>query len=257
MKKYFVLSLLLILNLSLFAQQKKADYSILVTGASFSTDENGWFEMGCEKLNANAWNKSIGGEAICHTANKMAEGTLYTEQEFDEIDAFVIMHVHDKDVSDPNQLKINYEEYKLPFTRADYAAAYDYVIKKYIADCFKQKDNPKSKYYNTLYGKPPVIVLCTSWHDGRTVYNKTIRELATKWGLPLVKFDEYIGFSQNIKHPITGESMSMMYAIGMTNKQVINGENHGWHPEKGHDKYIQKRMASIFIDEMRRILPIK
>lgn len=254
MKKYLFLSLLF--AGSILLAQSKADYNILITGASFSTDENGWFELGCKGLNANAWNKSVGGEAIIHAANKMAEGKLYTEDEFDNIDAFVIMHVHNKDVADHSQLKPNYEDYEKPFTWANYAAAYDYVIKKYIADCFNQKDNPKSKYYNSLYGKPSVIVLCTNWHDGRVVYNKSIREVAKKWGLPLVKFDEYIGFSQNTIHPVTGEPMSMMYAIGMTNKQVINGENQGWHPEKGQEKYIQKRMASIFVDEMRRILPI-
>lgn len=256
MRKIFSLLIAITISLSVFAQTE-AKYNILLTGASFAADENGWFELGCKALGVNAWNKAIGGEAIANTANRMAEGTLYTAEEFDDIDVFAIMQVHDKDVFNESRLKEKYTDYAIPFDRSNYATAYDYVIKKYITDCFNQKDNPKSKYYGSLYGKPAVIVLSTDWHDARVLYNTSIRKLAAKWGFPLIKFDENIGFSKNHTHPVTGQQVSLMYAIGMTNKQTIDGVVYGWHPEKGQDKYIQQRMASIFADEMRRVLLTK
>lgn len=256
MKRLFLAICAITLSTFVFAQDA-SKFNVLLTGASFAADENGWFELGCKNLGVNAWNKAIGGEAIANTANRMADGTLYSPEEFDDIDAFVIMQVHNKDVFDEAQLKHKYTDYNLPFDRSNYAAAYDYVIKRYITDCYNQKDNPKSKYYGSLYGKPAVIVLCTDWHDARVAYNSSIRKLADKWGFPLVKFDEYIGFSKNQVHPVTGEQVSVMYSINMTNKQTIDGVAYGWHPEKGQDKYIQQRMASIFAEEMRNVLPTK
>ena len=71
------------------------------------------------------------------------------------------MHVHDEDVASENGLKENYKDYRTPFDRSNYAAAYDYVIKHYITDCYNLKFDKKSKYYNTPSGKPAIIVLCT------------------------------------------------------------------------------------------------
>lgn len=48
-------------------------------------------------------NRAIGGEAIANTANRMHEGRLYTTKELDDIEAFVIMQVHNKDVFDPSE----------------------------------------------------------------------------------------------------------------------------------------------------------
>lgn len=225
-------------------------YTIFITGASFASDHNGWFEIGCEQLNARPINRAVGGEAIANTANKMSDSTLYTREELEEMDAFVIMHVHDKDVIDSTQLKAAYTDYPTPFDRSNYAAAYDYVIKRYITECYNLKFDERSKYYGTKTGKPAVIILCTHWHDGRTTYNRTIRELSRKWGLPLVEFDKNIGFSGSQPHPVTGEPFSMLYAY---DKQMMGGVLHGQHPDRGKDQYIQKRMAAIFADLMRRI----
>ena len=49
--------------------------TFLLTGASFAIPENGWFEMGCKDLGAEAINKSVSGEAIYHTARRMNLGT--------------------------------------------------------------------------------------------------------------------------------------------------------------------------------------
>ena len=196
--------------------------TILLTGASFATPANGWFEMGCERLNAVPLNKAVAGESIIHTANKMKEGTLYTTEELKKMTALVIMHVHNRNVADDS----------------DYGIAYDYVIKKYTSDCH-------------ALGKPAIIVLCTHWHDARTTFNKTIRQLAERWGLPLVEFDKNIGFSKNELHPVTGKQYSLMYASDV---QTTDGVVYGFHPLKGRDEYIQQRMAAIFAARLREVL---
>ncbi len=230
------------------------EYRILLTGASFASPQNGWFELGCRELNAVPVNRAVGGESIADTANKMAGGTLWSFEEFDAMDALVIMHVHDRDVADETGLRENYADYPLPFDRSNYAAAFDYVIKRYISECYALKDDPRSKYYGAKSGKPAVIVLCTDWHDGRVTYNTSVRRLAAKWGLPLVEFDVNIGFSRNTPHPVAGCQQSILYA---QDTQTIEGVKYGWHPDRGEDRYIQRRMAAVFTDLMRRILPVK
>lgn len=42
----------------------KPVYTLLLSGASFATPNNGWFELGCKMLNAAPINKSVAGEAI-------------------------------------------------------------------------------------------------------------------------------------------------------------------------------------------------
>ena len=256
MKKLFLGIILLFAFLSgqVVAQEKGPKYTILLTGASFASPQNGWFEVGCGQLNAYPINRAIGGESIVNTAHRMIDGTLYSFEEFDKLDALVIMQVHNRDVFDESQLLSNYKEYTLPFDRSNYARVFDYVIKRYISECYELKDNPKSTYYGTKSGKPVVIVLCTDWHDARVTYNTAIRKLAAKWGLPLVEFDKYIGFSKNSPHPVSGQQFSLLYS---KDNQTIEGTKYGWHPDRGEDKYIQQRMAVIFADVMRKVLPTK
>lgn len=234
--------------------QDNVKYRILLTGASFASSHNGWFEIGCRHLNAQPINRAIGGEAIINTANRMADGTLYSFEEFDNLDAFVIMQVHNRDVFDESQLLPSYKDYTVPFDRTNYARAYDYVIKRYISECYELRNNPKSKYFKSKAGKPPVIILCTDWHDARVTYNTSIRKLAKKWGFPLVEFDTNIGFSKNNPHPVTGKQQSLLYA---KDDQTIEGTKYGWHPDRGEKKYIQQRMAAIFVDLMKKVLPLK
>lgn len=225
MKKLLTLLLALPLAWGHATAQENAKYTILLTGASFAD-----------------------------TANRMAEGTLWNAGELDEMDALVIMQVHNRDVSATGGLKEKYTDYTTPFDRSNYAAAFDYVIKRYQSECYALKDDPKSKYYGTKSGKPAVIVLCTDWHDARTTYNAAIRRLAARWGLPLVEFDRNIGFSKDTPNPATGTQQSLLHA---QDTQTIEGVAYGWHPQRGQDKYIQQRMAAIFTDTMRRILPAK
>lgn len=250
-----LLCLCLLVALVINAQESKDNkYTILLTGASFAAPNNGWFELGCKYLDATPVNRAIPGEAIADAANRMAKGELYSKEELENIDAFVMMHVHDKNVSSVDGLKDNYMDYTVPFDRSNYAAAYDYVIKRYITECYNLKFDKNSKYYNTPSGKPAVIVLSTHWHDARVIYNPAIRILAARWGFPLIEFDVNIGFSKDHLHPVTGAQYSLIYSL---DKEEIAGVEYGWHPQRGEDKYIQQRLASIFVDEMNKVLPLK
>lgn len=77
MKKLLTLLLALPLAWGHAAAQENAKYTILLTGASFASPQNGWFEIGCRQLDARALNRAIGGESIADTANRMSEGTLW------------------------------------------------------------------------------------------------------------------------------------------------------------------------------------
>ena len=50
-------------------------YTFLLTGASFASPNNGWFEMGCELLGQPLNALSV-SEAIANTANRMIENAL-------------------------------------------------------------------------------------------------------------------------------------------------------------------------------------
>lgn len=115
MKKLLTLLLALPLLWGHAAAQENAKYTILLTGASFASPQNGWFEIGCRQLDARAINRAIGGESIADTANRMAEGTLWNAGELDEMDALVIMQVHNRDVSATGGLKEKYtrQEHRL------------------------------------------------------------------------------------------------------------------------------------------------
>ena len=67
MKKLLTLLLALPLLWGHAAAQENAKYTILLTGASFASPQNGWFEIGCRQLDARALNRAIGGEAIADT----------------------------------------------------------------------------------------------------------------------------------------------------------------------------------------------
>ena len=226
-----------------------------MTGASFASPQNGWFEIGCRKLNAEAINRAIGGEAIANTANRMANGTLYSKEELENIDALVIMQVHNKDVYEELQLKDKYTDYEVPFDRSNYAAAYDYVIKRYLTECYELRNDTTSKYYNTPYGKPAIN--CINVHTGMIVapFTMKVSENSPLNGdFLLIEFDKYIGFSKNVLHPVTGKPFSQLYS---TDIQVTEGIAYGHHPIRGEQSYMQQRMAAIFVDSMNRILPIK
>ncbi|MBR3615776.1 MAG: DUF5040 domain-containing protein [Bacteroidaceae bacterium] len=219
---------------------------ILLTGASFAYNENKWFSKVCDALNARNYNKAVSGESIRHTAVKMHNGALYSKAEFENFDTLLIMHVHNQDVCDDIDLQENYSDYEVS-TSMSYSQAYDYVLKKYAAECYAAKDNPESKWYGTQCGKPCKVVCMTHWHDSRTVFNDSIRRLRDKWGFGLIELDKNIGFSKNQIHSVTGAQVSVIHA---QDTEVIDGVTYGWHPSRATDAYIQDRIAEIVVKQL-------
>lgn len=246
-----ILTCILIIStvFKLWATETKEPIYWMLSGASFAISENTWFEMGCEAFGIRSINKAVGGEAITHTAVDMFNNRFYTLGELDKASIFVIMHVHNQAVANETTLKSDYKDYVESDLVNDYAAAYDYVIKRYQADCLALKDNPQSRYYGSEKGKPAIIVLCTHWHDSRTIYNADVRKLATKWNLNLVKFDDNIGFTKDVL--VDGKQPSLQYA---SDTKTFDGQTYGFHPLRGRNQYIQQKMSKIFVDEMERVV---
>ena len=233
---------------ALATQAQNYDHHFLLAGASFAVPENGWFELVCDAFNAEPLNKAVGGDAIKHTASDMFLDRFYTTEELDRIDAFIIMHVHNQDVASTNGIKENYEEYTYDEIQ-QYNTAYDYVIKRYKADCYNLKFNPESRYYQTENGKPATIILCTHWHDSRITYNQSIRTLAERWQLPLIEWDENIGFTRKVVDA-DGRQPSIKYAA---DTEKIYDITFGWHPMRGKEQYIQQKIASIAMEKLTEL----
>ena len=222
--------------------------NILLTGASFADKNfNQWFEIMCMELGVRGYNKGLSGSSIHDTAQKMHDGTLYTKAELEDFEVLMIMHVHNNNVADTTGLIADHKNYTFPAAgNLSYAQAFDYVLKKYAADCYALKDDTTSKWYGQKMGKPCKVVCLTHWHDSRSIYNEAIRTLRDKWGFTLVELDKNIGFSKNQPHPITAEQTSIMYAV---DTEVIDGVTYGWHPSRefvnNEPPIIQKHIAEI------------
>lgn len=253
---------------------------IMLTGASLAYNANGWFENACNWLGVTGINKAISGTRIGQFAKRLYDNDYISSTEVEETEILVFNHVHNKDVY---TLPTSYIDYSVEDYEAEadtnflsnggdtsdetYAKAFDYVIKKWIKMNEDLKDNPNSAYYQTPFGRPVKILLCTYWHDGRVKYNTSIRKLANKWGFPLVKFDEEIGLSCKVmsgrcktdSDVIVPDLMqfSLANGEGMSNRdlcvidgvqynaEIIDGKIVPWHYARGTSLEIQKRLAAI------------
>lgn len=238
-----MLALMVLANINLKAQTADNDKKLtfMLFGASFAVPENGWFEIACQNMGIDGINKAVSGAAIYDDAIRMSKGECYSFEELDRTDILVIMHVHNQNVADGTNLKENYEDYNVS-TSMGYAPAYDYVIKKYQADCAALENDPNSKWYGVEGGKPAHIMFCTHWHDGRADYNPAIRKLAEKWKFPLIEFDKNIGFSKEDNQQDKGQP-SREWAH---DTETLYNLQFGWHPLRGLNSAIQHRMAAIF-----------
>ena len=255
---------------------KSGEY-ILGLGASFmrgnavgSGNNNSWLHTMASSLGCNVINDALGGTNICYHANRLYDGTILGESKapISDVAAILIMHAHEKDVYtlDSQYQAYSVSDYEssgmLPFsvtTGTDqddsvYAMAFDYVIKKIFALYNAQKTEATyvsalQKYMGAYVPKPCQIALATHWHDARSKYNDSIRKLAKKWGFPLVRFDDKIGFTKSQPNPVTGYQASLEYVGndgGASAVESIGGVAYGWHPMCGNaDVYIQRKMAAI------------
>lgn len=172
---YFIafIALLLFYPAAVCGQDENPGYTFVLTGASFASPSNTWFETGCGHIGATPINRAVGGQSVLSTVKMMLDGTLYSREELERMDALVIMQVHDRDVYVSEDLGKGkcWEECVSCLETGNYAEGFDFVIKRYMSDCYNLRDDPDSKYYRSRSGKPALIVLCTHWHDARTVYN--------------------------------------------------------------------------------------
>lgn len=260
---------------------------VLLSGASIS-QYNGYFEYAMEELGLSYKNISEAGTNIFRLCfNLYSEGRNYND-----VDILITSHIHNFDVySLPKHLE-NYtpSDYENDDVLGDYiktrdyymgnlapiegvytsdelyAIGYDYVIKKWNELCYNLKG---TEGYDSVLGKPCQIILYTYWHDARTIFNTAIRKLANKWGLPLIKDDENIGFSKDKPHLIAKKQYSLLHCDGYPwgqKSEYIDGIEYGLHPTgiaidewnnflsaSKEEKlamlpYIQIKRASILID---------
>lgn len=176
------------------------------------------------------------------------------------------------DPSDPNQFILPTQGYASQgyYPQRDdvnekYAAGYDYLLKKYIKDCYELRNNPDSKYYGTVQGKPVVIVMCTQWHDGYVVYNNAVKEVAARFGAVVCDFSSSVGFSYRQTDPNNPDSVrqsallctNRLYGSGNDFQDInINGvvyTNMGWHPTRDINSYFSVKRGNILADVLKRI----
>lgn len=271
--------------------------SILLNGASISESVNGYFEHAMLDLGITEYeNLSVAGTNIFKLCNDLYSNGLNYAKKYDLL---IISHVHNFDVFNlPDNIKdMTVEELEnnnefgtyittkkyvngtppatLSYTTEQlYAIGYDYSIKKWISLNYNLKSESK---YDSFFGKAAQICLYTYWHDARTIYNESIRKLAKKWNLLLIKDDENIGFSKDRVHPVTKQQYSILYTNSSKyqKSETIDGVIYGFHPDTisvenlntynstkkmllEYLPYIQKRRAAILIKTLKNaiLMPI-
>lgn len=137
-------ALLLLYPAAACGQDENPGYTFVLTGASFASPSNTWFETGCERIGATPINRAVGGQSVLSTVKMMLDGTLYSREELERMDALVIMQVHDRDVYVSEDLGKGkcWEECVSCLETGNYAEGFDFVIKRYMSDCYNLRDDP-------------------------------------------------------------------------------------------------------------------
>ena len=243
---------------------------IMICGASFSqygssgSPVNGFFELMCNRLEltpVNRFKSSIilMADAMLDADETKPHGSLFMVDGVDvfaEVNALVIMHVHNQDVllSESDYIERTVDYYKENGISNNYANAFDYVIKQYKQWCAEYSTTrtyPGTSYQEVLGTKECQIILCSHWLPSRKLYNNTSRELARRFNLSYCDFDVSIGIAENdtvycvqntddnLTPTLDNWNKSLNYAgfvavsagkpIGKT--EVIDGVTWGWHPQ--------------------------
>ena len=216
---------------------------VATMGASLMSPSNGWVEMACEQLHVTCLNKAVSSRMPWHFAQELYKNEYATQKELAAIDILLIQFANCYDVhGDPAKLLPTADDYTRNYSESSdemfqeysYAQQIDYILKKWQEICEQ-------------YKKPMHVIFVTHWHDGRVVYNKSVRMLAQRWNADVCELDKHIGFSKN--QPLSdGSQPSILYA---KDTEEINGVIYGWHPLRGEKgKYIQSKMASILYDKL-------
>ncbi|MFP5194101.1 DUF5040 domain-containing protein [Alcaligenes faecalis] len=231
---------------------------ITLIGASLAHSANAWFAKASRSLGVPGLNKAVSGSVPYLFADRFWRDTLFTSEDFEQADVLAIQFASSPDLDNTDGLFPTYQEYTANFdpenTENQFAANYthaqavDYILKKWQALCYEQRNVAGSKWYGTQHGKPCRIMFVSHWHDARSYYNDAIRVLAKRWGAQICPFDEKIGFSKS--QPLqNGQQVSRLYA---QDTQTIDNVVYGWHPLRGLEgEYIQSKMAGIFVTAIR------
>lgn len=272
----------------------KTPKHVLLSGASIGMVANGWFEDACERIGCTHHNVSVSGESIKDAANKLWRGTLFAEGEFENTDVVVLSHVHNQNVASENSTGIlqstveeyearcynasgvlqegvtpdptNPSDYVIPLTSSkvteSYAAGFDYFLKKYAAMCYACKNDPNSRWYGTKSGKPFNVIICSYWHDARTVYNAAAKTLCERHGALFCDFAGQVGFSYHQTDPTDPNSIrqSALYCNNAaygggsdTETLTIDGVQYtgmGWHPTRDPNSYLTKKLGKILSEKI-------
>ncbi|AJH15311.1 DUF5040 domain-containing protein [Myroides profundi] len=227
--------------------------SSLMIGASFASPENSWYKNAYNRLRSYHVNYADGGGVgMNNYVNKIYRGELYTKETLDKFNHLVIYISHNLNVYNQKGVRESYLDYE-PINGNQYNSTqnWDYCLKKYSADCEAQKNNPNSKYYGTKRGKPVSVIVFTHWHDGREIYNESIRKLRSKWDFTLIELDKNIGFTKKKINPNTKRQVSLDYAV---DTEVIDGETFGWHPKRtGKELYVQDKTEEMFYNTISKL----
>lgn len=162
-------------------------------GASLMYSENGWVEQACTNLGYRCFNKAISNETTLQFAQKLWKNEYLTRQELSETNILLIQFANCLDVyGDSSQFYTTADEYTKdytndtsnPFSEYTHAQRMDYILKKWNQLCIQ-------------YNKPRHIIFVTHWHDGRVIYNESIRKLAQRWNAGICELDKNIGFTKD------------------------------------------------------------
>ena len=261
---------------------------VLLIGASFAAaNENNWFALLSEKLgNGDYYNKAVGSTNVLYDAWRLQNGTLYTAEEFEKFDVLMINHVHDRDVFTLADIVVNGKTYtgsQLKGLTAEqyeangivdffaskvydsavgserelyygyreaqyYAAAFDYIFKKYRAICYAAKDNASSQWAGSTFGKPCQILLLTHWNAGRPIINASLKKLGAKWNTPVFDLSLGLGFAPSkllLDGTKTTYNESTYYA---RDNEYVDNQYFGKHLQYSTSApfpYIQRKIASV------------
>ena len=143
-----------------------------------------------------------------------------------------------------------------------YSAGYDYLLKKYVLDCYNLRSNPNSKYYGTKMGKPVRIIICSYWHDGYKRFNTSAEKLARKFGATFCNIADNVGLSYRQTNPSDPNSIrqSALYCFGSQFGDSgdiedipidrVKYTNMGWHVTRDYTLEFNQRRGDILVNAM-------
>lgn len=225
---------------------------ILLVGASFAEEANGWDKLVQDITGIEVVNKAHGGYFIANNVatdmidadSSKPHGSLFwdgSRDTFYDYGAIIIFHSHNYDVLlNENDYKARDVQYYKAHpslvngsksNAASYPPAFDYVLKQ-LKEWSREYDTATESVSSNYVEKTrtkntPQILLCSHWHPGRKTYNESSRKLAERFGIAYCALDEFLGFTADDSiHdtlPVDGISAGTK-AEGDYNRSVLHAQ---------------------------------